>query len=269
LRWLQWGDYRCCGCDKSIHWFCSEGDKDINAEKGHSAHYHCISCSPQAKQSAHSEEASKRVKKVKRWREKGQYAKDRPSSFWLGLCEKYEAGKYASQCAFLCSKESGDEVNTNDHQQIFQRKRKAFHAGTLIDSDRKRDRVGSYLPAEEKLSKYIKLRSQLFVRDKCGLSYLYLQEKARHFAKQLGFDETFKASNGWISNVLRRGNKKSVALHGEGMEMSPEMLVQNKTKFLAQLNACMEKYSILFERLYNADQTGLFFNKMPNRIYLD
>jgi hypothetical protein len=31
----------------------------------------------------------------------------------------------------------------------------------------------------------------------------------------------------------------------------------------------MEKYNVPFERLYNADQTGLFFNKMPNRIYLD
>jgi hypothetical protein len=66
-----------------------------------------------------------------------------------------------------------------------------------------------------------------------------------------------------------RGNKKSIALHGEGMEMSPEMQVQNKTKFLAQLYACMEKYNIPFERLYNADQTGLFYKKMPNRIYLD
>ena len=106
---------------------------------------------------------------------------------------------------------------------------KAFYAGTLMGSDRKRDRVGTYLPVEEKLLKYIELRSQLFVRDKCGLSYLYLQEKARHFAKQLGFDETFKASNGWLTNVLRRGDKKSVALHGEGMEMSPEMQVQSKT----------------------------------------
>jgi hypothetical protein len=56
-------DYRCCGCDKAIHWFCSEGDKEINEGKGHGAHYHCVGCSPQAKLSAHSEEASKRVKK--------------------------------------------------------------------------------------------------------------------------------------------------------------------------------------------------------------
>ena len=77
--------------------------------------------------------ASKRVKKKSKGGvKKGSKRKDRPSSFWLGLCEKYEAGKYASQCAFLRSKESGDEVNANEHQQIFQRKMKAFYAGTLM-----------------------------------------------------------------------------------------------------------------------------------------
>lgn len=42
--------------------------------------------------------------------------------------------------------------------------------------------------------------------------------KRKHLALQLqlDIDETFKASNGWIANVLRIGNKKSVALHGEG-----------------------------------------------------
>jgi hypothetical protein len=69
--------------------------------------------------------------------------------------------------------------------------------------------------------------------------------------------------------VLKRGNKKSIALHGEGMEMSPEIQVKNKSRFMAMLNGFMEKYNVPFERLYNADQTGLFYNKMPNSIYLD
>ena len=31
----------------------------------------------------------------------------------------------------------------------------------------------------------------------------------------------------------------------------------------------IEKYNISLNRIYNADQTGLFFNKLPNRIYVD
>jgi hypothetical protein len=58
-------------------------------------------------------------------------------------------------------------------------------------------------------------------------------------------------------------------MDGEEMEMSLEMQVENKSRFVAKLNTCMEKYNVPFERLYNADQTGLFYNKMPNRIYLD
>jgi hypothetical protein len=38
-RGLMNRDYRCSGCDASIHWFCSEGDVDENEMKGHGAHY--------------------------------------------------------------------------------------------------------------------------------------------------------------------------------------------------------------------------------------
>jgi hypothetical protein len=37
-------DYRCSGCDRSIHWFCSEGDFEENERKGHGAHFNCLAC---------------------------------------------------------------------------------------------------------------------------------------------------------------------------------------------------------------------------------
>ena len=43
-RGLMNRDYRCSGCDASIHWFCSEGDADENETKGHGAHYWCKAC---------------------------------------------------------------------------------------------------------------------------------------------------------------------------------------------------------------------------------
>ena len=46
------------------------------------------------------------------------------------------------------------------------------------------------------------------------------------FADELGFGDDFKASDGWIQSVLKAGGKKSVSLHGEGMEMTEEEQVE-------------------------------------------
>lgn len=167
---------------------------------------------------------------------KGSKRVDRPASFWFALCAKYDAGNYKSQCAFLRSKDSGDTVNSRNHQQIFQRKLKAYKEGKLSDSnDQKRNRSGTYLQVDEQLLRYIELRSQLYIRDKCGLTYLYLKDKALQFASHLGHNDSFKASNGWLSNVVRRGKKISIALHGEGMDMSPEMKAEKSKKLLSNL----------------------------------
>jgi hypothetical protein len=37
-------DYLCQGCEKPIHWFCSEGDKEENEGKGHGKYYWCHPC---------------------------------------------------------------------------------------------------------------------------------------------------------------------------------------------------------------------------------
>jgi hypothetical protein len=114
-------------------------------------------------------------KKSKGGVKKGSKRVDRPASFWYALSAKYEAGIYKSQCSFLHSKDSGDIVSVRGHQQIFQRKLKAYKDGTLCNStDQKRSQPGAYLNVEDKLPQYIELRSQLYIRDECGLTYLYL-----------------------------------------------------------------------------------------------
>ncbi len=50
--------------------------------------------------------------------------------------------------------------------------------------------------------------------------------------------------------------------------MSEEEQIAKKKLFLDSMRDTMEKYKIPLERFYNADQTGLFFNKLPNRIYI-
>jgi hypothetical protein len=37
-------DYLCIGCNSNIHWFCAEGNSEVNESKGHGRHYWCSRC---------------------------------------------------------------------------------------------------------------------------------------------------------------------------------------------------------------------------------
>ncbi|MGH7954412.1 MAG: hypothetical protein ACREOZ_00470, partial [Gloeomargaritales cyanobacterium] len=133
----------------------------------------------------------------------------------------------------------------------------------------KRDRSSIYEPIREKLIEYIELRARLYQHDKSGLSHCLLQEKAEKYAAQLGLGDKFKASKGFISRALKRANKVSVALHGEAMEMNSEEKQKKLREFHQRLCDLIEKHDVGVNRIYNTDQTGLYYNKMPNRIYID
>jgi hypothetical protein len=99
------------------------------------------------------------------------------------------------------------------HQKTFNRMLKRFREGTLRNDDAKQSRASPYEDVKEKLLKYVELRAQLYKHDKCGLSWALLKQKALFYAKQLGHDlNSFKAGVYFISSVLKKGNKKCVAL---------------------------------------------------------
>jgi len=140
----------------------------------------------------------------------------------------------------------------------------------LRNDDAKQSRASPYEDVKEKLLKYVELQAQLYKRDKCGLSWALLKQKALFYAKQLGHDlNSFKASKYFISSVLKKGNKKCLALHDEGMEMSKEDKALHRADFVCSLREHMECYDVPVDRVYNADQTGLFYNKLQKRIYID
>ena len=133
-----------------------------------------------------------------------------------------------------------------------------------------RIRCTGYPEVEASLVKYIELRRQLYNRDKCGLSFLILKERANQIAKkELSADryKSFKSSNGWLSKVLERNNFVGIKLHGEGNKISEEEATNAMTKFRANLSDIMQKHGVLLGRIYNADQTGLYYQKFLNHIY--
>ena len=63
---------------------------------------------------------------------------------------------------------------------------KAWNDGNLkyeTCTGRKKQKKGSFPEVEEKLVEYITFRQENYKSDKCGLSWFYLQQKAKDYAK--------------------------------------------------------------------------------------
>ncbi len=151
---------------------------------------------------------------------------DRPQSFWHDLCLKYTQSKFSSANSFLRAAESGTDVSLDD-ARTFTRVLKKFKEGRLNNDEQKRNKLSPYEDIKARLLKYIELQERLCNQDKSGLSWGLLKQKALVFADQLGHGKTFKAGDSFIAGVLRHGKKKSVSLHGEGKEMTPEEQLSN------------------------------------------
>ena len=95
-----------------------------------------------------------------------------------------------------------------------------------------------------------------------------MKEKAKQFADQTG-EKSFPSSDGWIQGVLNRNQIQGLNLRGEGSELSDEeynKIIDDWKK--NDLNPVLVRHNIPLSRVYNGDQTGLFFNKMPTHVYV-
>jgi hypothetical protein len=134
-----------------------------------------------------------------------------PVSIWYEACQKFmkDSGKYkGSQATFLRSPDSGilDESN----RMSFSKRLREFKNGNLPqESSIKRVRKGKYHDVEQCLIAFIETRTK-FSKGKTAVTWPFLIELAKRFAVALGYSEKeFRASPGWLQNVLKR-NKKSL-----------------------------------------------------------
>ena len=85
----------------------------------------------------------------------------------------------------------------------------------------------------------------------------------------LSLDGSFNASPGWIANTLKRHGIIGINLHGEANDLDDaereKVMLEWTTK---KFHPLLEKHNISPECCYNADQTGLFYTKLPNRLYV-
>jgi hypothetical protein len=173
--------------------------------------------------------------------------------------------------AFLRSPLSGDSVTgAASEQASFGIMLKKFKNRTLKPSNKKRSRDRKFEDVEERLIKYLDLRARAHLQDKCGVSWVTLENRCLQFADLLGCSrEEFKASPGWIAATLKNYGKLGVNLHGEANDMSKEERAEIMKVWCVEFHRILEEKDIQPSCLCNGDQTGLCYQKLPNRICVD
>ncbi|UYV71872.1 hypothetical protein LAZ67_9000820 [Cordylochernes scorpioides] len=74
----------------------------------------------------------------------------------------------------------------------------------------------------------------------------------------------FKASKGWFENFKRRSGIHSVTRHGEGASSDAKAA----ETFTAEFEKLVVTECYLPQQVFNCDETGLFWKKMPKRTYI-
>ncbi|XP_037809653.1 tigger transposable element-derived protein 1-like [Lucilia sericata] len=105
------------------------------------------------------------------------------------------------------------------------------------------------------------------------LSQMVIQKKALTLFEDLKEDyplsssesaEEFDASRDWFDRFKIRGNLHSIALKGESASADTSAA----EKFKLELKAIIEEGGYSAQQVLNADETGLFWKRLPGRTYI-
>lgn len=198
--------------------------------------------------------------------QKERVRKSTPIAKQFALCKKYTEGSYRSAQDFMDRHhdETGGVAKSTFNGWV-----KKFKAGKLDPQQAGMKNRRPYFPmTEKKMLDFMNARAQLCVKDNLGLSWNYIQHKATQINEKIPSESGFKASNGWTQRFLNRNNFKSVQVQGEAGDMDEQQVNVLRAKFQKELLDTCQKHNIQLQHLYNADQTGLFYRKLPNRMFL-
>jgi phage anti-repressor protein len=84
--------------------------------------------------------------------------------------------------------------------------------------------------------------------------------KAQELHKELGYTDSFTASNGWLDRFKVRNGIKLCGLR----EVKTESDVNAVAPFRTELDSLANWYSLSLEQIYNADEADLFWKMLPN-----
>ncbi|XP_055708779.1 jerky protein homolog-like [Phlebotomus papatasi] len=106
-----------------------------------------------------------------------------------------------------------------------------------------------------------------YMRDKgVPMQGYLLQEKARQY-HQIFKDgrENFCASAGWLDRWKKRLGIRQLAVCGESLSSREDQLPE----FMERFQNIVQEEGLSYEQLYNADETGLYWRKLPNKTLVE
>ncbi|GIY24288.1 hypothetical protein CDAR_64281 [Caerostris darwini] len=77
-------------------------------------------------------------------------------------------------------------------------------------------------------------------------------------------EESFKASRGWFENFKKRSGIHSVVRHGEAASSD----MKAAEDYIKTFSNLIKAQGCISQQVFNCDETGLFWKKMPNRTYI-
>ncbi|UYV76170.1 hypothetical protein LAZ67_13002933 [Cordylochernes scorpioides] len=77
-------------------------------------------------------------------------------------------------------------------------------------------------------------------------------------------EESFKASRGWFENFKKRSGIHSVVTHGEAASSD----MKAAEDYIKTFSDLIKAQGYISQQVFNCDETGLFWKKMPNRTYI-
>jgi hypothetical protein len=200
---------------------------------------------------------------------------------WYAACQKFEQinqTRKVSQAMFLRSEESGPLFTGKvSEQQSFGRYLIKYKNGELKPTAKKRHYPRKYEDIETKVIQYMDLRRGLYKRDKTGASWTLFRTMCQQWAQNSGHAD-FRVTPGWVSETLKRYDRDDVRWDTGGGD-EDNSINNNNTLAESEREAIMltwrkeledviEDHNLTLEDVYNADQMNLFYQKLPNALFV-
>uniref|UniRef100_A0A8C4Q849 Uncharacterized protein n=2 Tax=Eptatretus burgeri TaxID=7764 RepID=A0A8C4Q849_EPTBU len=180
----------------------------------------------------------------------------------MDVLGRYERGDRTAdiKCALGLS-ESTLRTIRNSAEKI----KESARCGTSVSATKTSYARSSIMEKMERmLSTWIEHQNQ----ENVPVGMLVIQAKARSIYEDLINDEgevkPFNASSGWFSNFRNRYNYHNIKMTGEAVAADTVAA----EKFPAFLKAIIEEGGYSPKQIFNVDETGLFWKRMPRRTYI-